>query len=357
MAAPLRSCTKQEQRGVIRFLWSEGVKSVDIHRRMQTKYGDACLSQRQVYDWCQKFAEGTTLLTDAPRPGQAHRVVTEESIAAADRLIQENRRVTLAEMAFFLSMSFGSVQHIVHDELRYSKVSARWVPRQLTQELKDRRVDACQELLRRYEEGGDDFLSHIVTGDESWVHHFQPETKRASKEWRHSSSPKPKKFRSQPSAGKVMLTLFWDKNGPILEHYMPPHTTVTSATYTDLLNNHLKPAIRTKRRGLLSAGVLLQHDNARPHSARATMKTIDDLRFKCLPHPPYSPDLAPSDFHVFGPLKEHLGGQKFKSDEGVQSAVHEWLQSQPKEFFSRGIEALPIRWRKCIELRGDYVEK
>ena len=177
------------------------MKPVDIHRRMKTKYGDACLSQRQVYEWCKKFTEGTTLLTDAPRPGQAHRVVTEESIAAADRLIQENRRVTLAEMASLLHMSFGSVQHIVHDELRYRKVSARWVPRQLTQELKDRRVDACQELLRRYEEESEDFLAHIVTGDETWVHYFQPETKRASNESRHSSSPKPKKFRRQSSPG------------------------------------------------------------------------------------------------------------------------------------------------------------
>ena len=142
----------------------------------------------------------------------------------------DRKQAILAEMASLLNMSFGSVQNIVHDELRYRKVSARWVPRQLTQELKDRRVDACQELLRRYEEEGEDFLAHMITGDERWVHHVQPETKRASKEWRHSSSPKPKKFRSQPCAGKVILTLFLDKKGPILKHYMLPHTTVTRAT-------------------------------------------------------------------------------------------------------------------------------
>jgi histone-lysine N-methyltransferase SETMAR len=75
---------------------------------------------------------------------------------------------------------------------------------------------------------------------------------------------------------------------------------------------------------------LLQHDNARPHTARSTVAPNQDLSFEYLPHPPYSPDLAPSDFHVFGPLKQAMGGKSFSSDEEVQQAVHEWLRSQPK---------------------------
>lgn len=357
MTAPLATCTSEEQRSVIRFLRSEGVKPIDIFRRMKVQYGDACLSQPQIYEWCRKFANGVTSVADAPRPGQARRVVTPETIAAVEAIILDNRRVTIDDIAACVHMSHGSAYHIVHDVLQFHKVSARWVPRQLTPELKQRRVDACEDLLWRAERDGDAFLSRIVTGDETWVHYHQPETKRASKEWRHSSSPKPKKFRTQPSAGKVMLTLFWDEQGIILEHYTPRGTSVTSATYSDLLTNHLRPAIKTKRRGLLSAGVLLQHDNARPHTARATVATITDLKFECLPHPPYSPDLAPSDFHLFGPLKEAMGGRKFHSDEEVRNAVHEWLRRRPKAFFSAGIQALPKRWRTCIERGGDYVEK
>jgi hypothetical protein len=95
------------------------------------------------------------------------------------------------------------------------------VPHQLTAELKERCVDACQERLKCSEEEGDGFLGRIVTGNETWVHYHQPKTKRASKEWRHTSSPKLKKFCTKPSAGKAMLTLFWDEQGVILEHYMP----------------------------------------------------------------------------------------------------------------------------------------
>jgi transposase len=103
--------------------------------------------------------------------------------------------------------------------------------------------------------------------------------------------------------------------------------------------------------------LILQHDNARPHTARATVATITDLHFDTLPHPPYSPDIAPSDYHMLGPLKEAIGGKKFRSDEEVHQAVHKWLRTRPQEFFSRRIRALPLRWRKCVERQGDYVEK
>jgi len=115
-------------------------------------------------------------------------------------------------------MRHGSAHHIDHDVLQFHKVSARWVPCQLTAELKERRADACQELLKRFEAEGDGFLGRFATGDETLVHYHQPETKKAIKEWRHTSSPKPKKFRTQLSAGKIMLTLFWDERGVILEH-------------------------------------------------------------------------------------------------------------------------------------------
>jgi len=235
-------------------------------------------------------------------------------------------------------------------------VSASWVSRQLTAELKERRVDACQELLKRFEAEGDGFLVRSVTGDETLMHYHNPETKKGSKAWRRTSSPKPKKFRTQPSSGNVMLTLLEltrSKFGALHAQ----GNTVTSEMYADLLKNHLRPAIKSNRRGLLSTGVLLQHDNAWPNTARSTVATIQDLSFECLPHPPYSPDLALSDFHVFGLLKEAMGGKSFRSDEEVQQTVQEWLHSQPKDFFSRGIHALPRRWNTCMERNGDYVEK
>jgi hypothetical protein len=99
--------------------------------------------------------------------------------------------------------------------------------------------------------------------------------------------------------------------------------------------NHLKPEIRSKRRGLLATCVLLLHDIARPHTAHATVANINDLRSECLLHPLHSTHLGPSDFHVFEALKVELSGRKFRSDE-VQEAVYDRLCQQPKDFFQGG---------------------
>ena len=85
--------------------------------------------------------------------------------------------------------------------------------------------------------------------------------------------------------------------------------------------NKRKKDIKNKRSGQLSKGVILHYDNARPHTSAQTMQTTNNLGWELLPHLPYSPDLAPSDFHWFGPLKEFTRGTKFKSDDKVKSVV------------------------------------
>ncbi|UYV63481.1 hypothetical protein LAZ67_2004207 [Cordylochernes scorpioides] len=105
-----------------------------------------------------------------------------------------------------------------------------------------------------------------------------------------------KKIRSQRSAGKVLLTIFWDVDGPIGLEFLSSRQRMNSDLYCDILVNRLKPGIRNKRRGKLSKGVLFLHDNARPHTSCKTVSTIIKLSFEVLEHPAYSPDLAPSDY-------------------------------------------------------------
>jgi hypothetical protein len=111
------------------------------------------------------------------------------------------------------------------------------------------RLDICSRHLVRYREEGDNFLQRIVTGEETSVHHYQPETKRKSMQWKHPSSPAAKKFKTQPSAGELMLTIFCGSQWPILQTYLERGTTVTSATYCDMFQGGLKPAIRSKEEG------------------------------------------------------------------------------------------------------------
>ena len=103
--------------------------------------------------------------------------------------------------------------------------------------------------------------------------------------------------------------------------------------------------------------VFLQHDNSRPHTSIKTWKAITSFGWTTVPHLPYSPALPPSDYHLFGAIKEELRGKHYADDEEVKKAARNWLCSQPHEFYKAGIHALIQRWKTAVEKDGEYVEK
>jgi histone-lysine N-methyltransferase SETMAR len=352
---PLKS-SRKEQRAVVRFLWAKGLNPNAILSEMRPVYGDKCFTRPAIHAWCKKFAHGRESVVDEKRPGRHVVATTDAANETIDAFIRSDRRVSISDIVRHTGISRRSVHRVVRDHLNFRKVSARWVPKELKPEQQAVRMMTSLDNLQRYEMEGEAMLERIVTGDETWVHHYQPESKQASKQWKHKESPTPTKFKVVVSARKVMATVFWDMKGVLLVEFQEHGETVNAASYCSLLER-LKTAIRNKRKGLLSRGVILLHDNARPHTARLTLEAVDKLGLEVLPHPPYSPDLAPSDYHLFGPMKKMLGGQKFSSDMEAQSAVRQWLGQQPASFFASGIEKLVDRWDKCLNERGGYVEK
>ncbi|KAF6028815.1 hypothetical protein EB796_012879 [Bugula neritina] len=137
---------------------------------------------------------------------------------------------------------------------------------------------------------------------------------------------------------------------------MAKGTTINSEAYIETLRK-LKTRLKRCRPNVNVANVLLLHDNARPHTSLRTREEITRHGWTTLPHPPYSPELAPSDFHLFGPMKEGLRGQRFSTDEEVKTAVRSWLRSQPSFFYEAGIHALIKRWTAAVDNGGDYIEK
>jgi len=129
-----------------------------------------------------------------------------------------------------------------------------------------------------------------------------------------------------------MATLFWDEKGLLLLEFMPQKTTITGQTYANTITA-LRGAIKEKRRGKLSADVLLLHDNAPVHMSAKSQAAIRQCGFQQLNHPHYSPDLAPSDFFLFRVMKNFLQGKRFSSDEEVKEAVTTWFEEQSKDFF------------------------
>ncbi|PNF39899.1 hypothetical protein B7P43_G00920 [Cryptotermes secundus] len=202
MAAPLSVCAKEEQRSVIRFLWSEGVSGAAIHQRLSAKYGNNVLPQRSIYEWFEKFKTGRTSVTHEEGARQPSTATNEDNIEHARDMVLLDRRVNIDEVTNCLQISYGSAYDFIHNRLRFHKVFARWVPKQLTVFHKQTHLDICQQHLDRYGNERDIILDRIITGNETWIHHCELESKRQSIEWKHPQLPSKKKFKSQPSAGK-----------------------------------------------------------------------------------------------------------------------------------------------------------
>jgi hypothetical protein len=154
-----------------------------------------------------------------------------------------------------------------------------------------------------YVDEGEDMINRIVTGDKSWVHHYQPELKCVSWQWKHPIfNQKAQSLRLHHQLGRLCLLCF----GLLREC----GENVNSASYCEV---RIKPqdAIRRKHPGSLARGILLHHDNARLPTAWATQEAIQELQQKLLDYLPYSLDSAASDFHLLCPLKKSPWWQKF----------------------------------------------
>ena len=160
----------------------------------------------------------------------------------------------------------------------------------------------------------------------------------------------------QKSAGKALASIFWDQDGILLIDYLPKGQNINAEYYSSLLVQ-LKDILKEKRLGEVTKWVLFLHDNAPAHWVLSTQKKLAYLGFQYLDHPPYSPDLAPSDYHLFLELKKkQLKSRPFSSDAEVIAAAKTWLDGQHSEFLLSGLQKLEQLAKNCIGLRREYAE-
>jgi histone-lysine N-methyltransferase SETMAR len=137
---------------------------------------------------------------------------------------------------------------------------------------------------------------------------------------------------------KMMATVFWDRKGIFLTEFNAPGTTIMSEVYCETLNK-LRRSIRNKRCSLLTKGIIFLHDNTRPHTSARTNALIKLYNWKIFDHTPYSPDLAPSDYHLLTKMKVWLATQRFHTNEELMDGVNNWLHNLAAPFFDDGLQS------------------
>ena len=226
--------SKVEYCAVIRYLYLKGKTGQEIHCELTNVYGSSAPSYAQVKFWVGVFKRSRTSLEYETRSGHPSDATDEEMCNKVRDLVYSDRQIKLEEIANALHIH--TVSTTLHDRLGMHKLTARWVAKSLSDEQMATRASVYSALLKRFRSKEDDFLSRLVTVDETWVHYHEPENKAQSRQSVGPGSLRPKKFKTQPSAGKVMATIFWDAQGVIMLDFLAKKSTITGAYYANLLD-------------------------------------------------------------------------------------------------------------------------
>lgn len=339
--------TKLHLREVILHYFLAKKSCTEIHRILEESYGEHSPSKTSCTEWFQRFRSGDFNVVDKQREG-APKSFTDQELMD---LLEEDPRLTLEELGESLQVDRSTVGKRLHAIGMVQKLG-NWVPHELKDRDIERRKTMCELLLQRQKRKC--FLHRIITGDEKWIRYDNPKRRPA---WVMPGEAGPSTPKRNIHGSKVMLCIWWDMKGVVYYELLHPNETITGARYRTQLMR-LKKALAQKRPEWKERHdkIILQHDNARPHVAVPVKNYLEGVNWDILPHPPYSPDIAPSDYHLFRSMTHGLSEQHFSSYEETKKWVESWIASKDEQFFRRGIHLLPERWEKVIASDGQYFD-
>jgi hypothetical protein len=339
-----------EQRAVIRFFTLKGLSPVDIHAELDSVYGEEALCLRAVYKWYDRFHQGRTELFDDPRSGRPQQ---NDLAGALGAMLEEFPFISCKRLCIHFRIGKSTCLRILHEVLRLKKFNLRWVPHSLDDSQKAERVSLSADLLKILLEDQETFFANVLTGDESWFYFEYPHESI----WAPSRDDVPEKIEQKIDTEKCLISIIWSVNGIHSLLDVPKGTTYNSTFFCDIVVPDLLANVCAQRRRRTLKGLIVHLDNARPHNSKKSNACLTEFRASRAPHPAYSPDLAPSDFFLFGTVKRELQNYEVHSRGELILAIQAIFDAIPKETLTSVYVAWIKRLKWVIKNEGKYFHK
>ena len=196
-----------KKRYAIKFCFKLGKNVTETYGMIQTAFEPSCMNRASVFEWHKRFKEGRESVRDDERCGRSKEIRTPELISQIKNFMYKDCRVSIKTISAQFDVSVGTVHTIICEELKMQKIWAKFVPRGLREDQKERHCHDSREMVELIN-SNPTVVDALVTCNESWIYCYDPETKRQTSQWKNPGSPRPKKDRLSKSTHKLLMILF-----------------------------------------------------------------------------------------------------------------------------------------------------
>ncbi len=339
LQCPRHKVDKAAVYAIIEHMYRSKLKAKDAFLKYNSLYPERPVGHTCFYNSYKKLANGLSLYPHKTSPGRP-RIIDDKLLK---ELVLSNPCLTIRAIAETLGFTFSAINKRLRG-LNFVKKRTLWVHDDLSPQAEKRRVDDARWLLGKEKEKS--FLASVVICDEQWIFPINRSTRKVrARRGQENRRPKPRR-----ALKKFLLVVWWWSGGIIHYDLLPADQTRDEEFYRAQVATMVKKL--NHRSGRISSQSLpmLLHENA-----KVSGSFLKSHGFDVLPHPPQSPDLAPSHFHLFRSLQRFLSDKNLKNEGEIRSHLNDFFTSQSSDFYHTGIHSLTKRWHDVISCRGKYL--
>ena len=324
-----------------------GCNATEIHNFLKAELGDKAIGYSTVTKYLreQKFSEESSSSNNETIPYWDYK--KDEKIQEA---LHENPFLSVRGISAQTGIASSSVHWILTSRMKYKNKKLQKVPHTLTCDMKRKRVEGSKLLLKYLAMMKKNNFRYFSTGDESF---FKYDLKRKTI-WLPEDENPPETSTDKYESTKIMVSIFWSPRGIQLLKYLPEGQSFDGQYFIEEIlqeitqDQYAQDAKRNKKL------FYLHFDNAPSHRKTGVSEFCKKNKLFILPHPPYSPDLAPSDFFLFGYIKEKCEGVEFTSPDELIEFIENIFSQISSDVFERVFLNWEERLKRYIQVNGDY---